>query len=301
MCAWSQTRSLTRCAPPLRPFAHPSSLTLFGPLPPLRSLRSAPSLRPLAHCAPSFTPPLHSQALGDLAATSLAPSASVPAIIFTSRTHSQIAQAVKELKQTSYSPKMVILGSREQLCVHPEVSKERGTRQNYLCQALGKTRSCKFKENVEPYRQAQAGASRAQTQAEARGGCGGGAGGAGERPGAGVSSIMDIEDMLRLGKDEEVCPYFLSRGSKSDQGGGDDVELYFMPYNYVMDPAVRASITVSWHNAAVIFDEAHNIESIASEVASFDLKAGSIAGSIDEVQQCIVIVVYPVHRIDRES
>ncbi|RHY10801.1 hypothetical protein DYB37_009663 [Aphanomyces astaci] len=57
----------------------------------------------------------------------------LPKIIYASRTHSQLKQVVKELKQTAYKPKVAILGSREHLCVHPEVSQMRGTQQNHTC------------------------------------------------------------------------------------------------------------------------------------------------------------------------
>jgi hypothetical protein len=46
-----------------------------------------------------------------------------PKIYFGTRTHKQIAQIVKELKGTTYRPKMSILASRNQYCVHPEVRK----------------------------------------------------------------------------------------------------------------------------------------------------------------------------------
>jgi hypothetical protein len=44
-------------------------------------------------------------------------------IFYTTRTHSQISKAVKELEKTEYRPIMSILGSRKQYCVHPKVSK----------------------------------------------------------------------------------------------------------------------------------------------------------------------------------
>ncbi len=49
----------------------------------------------------------------------------VPKVIYASRTHSQLAQAMQELKKTSYNGmKAAIIGSREQLCIHPDVVKE---------------------------------------------------------------------------------------------------------------------------------------------------------------------------------
>ncbi len=43
----------------------------------------------------------------------------VPKIYFTSRTHTQISQAIQQLKNTEYLPKIAVLGSRDQGCVNP--------------------------------------------------------------------------------------------------------------------------------------------------------------------------------------
>uniref|UniRef100_A0A7N5ZZL2 Regulator of telomere elongation helicase 1 n=1 Tax=Anabas testudineus TaxID=64144 RepID=A0A7N5ZZL2_ANATE len=48
----------------------------------------------------------------------------VPKIIYASRTHSQLAQVIGELKNTSYRPKVCVLGSREQLCINQEVMRQ---------------------------------------------------------------------------------------------------------------------------------------------------------------------------------
>ncbi len=45
----------------------------------------------------------------------------MPKIIYASRTHTQLSQVIQELKGSGYSPKIAVLGSREQLCVHREV------------------------------------------------------------------------------------------------------------------------------------------------------------------------------------
>ena len=92
-----------------------------------------------------------------------APCARLPRIIYASRTHSQLGQVVagvthdgvarlglaaavspaichlqvvRELRRTKYRPTVAILASREQLCIHPDVSKQRGAAQNRACQAL---------------------------------------------------------------------------------------------------------------------------------------------------------------------
>ncbi|CDW56787.1 Regulator of telomere elongation helicase 1 [Trichuris trichiura] len=53
-------------------------------------------------------------------------------ILYASRTHAQLSQ-------------VCFLGSRDQLCVHPQVSQERdSTIKNYLCRSKILTRSCKY-------------------------------------------------------------------------------------------------------------------------------------------------------------
>lgn len=48
-------------------------------------------------------------------------------IVYASRTHSQLAQAMKELKRTNYKHvKSAVLGSRDQMCLHPDLAAETG-------------------------------------------------------------------------------------------------------------------------------------------------------------------------------
>lgn len=57
-----------------------------------------------------------------------------PIIYFGTRTHKQISQIVKELKSTAYKPKMTILGSRNQYCIHKKVIKS--SNRNDECKKL---------------------------------------------------------------------------------------------------------------------------------------------------------------------
>lgn len=76
---------------------------------------------------------------------------SMPKIIYASRTHSQLSQAMQELKRSSYKHVSVtVLGSRDQLCIHPEVAKETNSATKiHMCQAKIKARTCYFYNNVE--------------------------------------------------------------------------------------------------------------------------------------------------------
>lgn len=127
-------------------------------------------------------------------------------IIYLSRTHGQLTQVIRELRNTAYKPKTAVLGSRQQFCVHPDVSKLRGTAQNNACQKLVGARTCQYHNNVLDHK------------IEHR---------------VVLEGLLDIEDLCKHGERQNVCPYYLSR----DCAG--DAEVVFMPYNYLTDPGSR--------------------------------------------------------------
>jgi Rad3-related DNA helicase len=183
-------------------------------------------------------------------------SLSTSTIIYASRTHSQLAQVVSELRTTTYRPNMTVLGSREQLCVHDRIKKKRGGALNFACNKENSTRSCPYKNNVDKYV------------------------GPSSTNGA-TTTMLDIEDLVALGTTDRVCPYFYTRefSQKAD--------LLLMPYNYLLDSSIRATINLNWSNSIIIFDEAHNLERIAADAASFKLTSTDIANCISELQQVL--------------
>lgn len=58
-------------------------------------------------------------------------------------------QVIRELRNTKYRPRTSVLGSRQQFCVHPEVSKLRGAAQNTQCQKLVGANACKFHNKTQ--------------------------------------------------------------------------------------------------------------------------------------------------------
>lgn len=70
-------------------------------------------------------------------------------VIYASRTHSQLAQVVSELKSTAYVPRMTVLGSRDQLCVHEKVSKLSRNILNHNCTNLTSKHACSYNNNLE--------------------------------------------------------------------------------------------------------------------------------------------------------
>ena len=69
------------------------------------------------------------------------------------------------------------------------------------------------------------------------------------------------------------CPYFASRVLAAD------ASLVFCPYNYLIDPAVRDAMDVKVAGAVVIFDEAHNIEDVSRDAASYTSSLTDLASA----------------------
>lgn len=57
----------------------------------------------------------------------------LPKIIYTSRTHSQLAQVQKELMNTAYNPRSLVVGSRDHFCIHPQIQLLKGFLLNNAC------------------------------------------------------------------------------------------------------------------------------------------------------------------------
>lgn len=175
----------------------------------------------------------------------------IPKIIYASRTHSQLTQAMQELKRTSYSfMRAVVLGSREQLCIHPEVMREQGNANKIqMCKLRVQTRTCSFHSRVESRK---------------------------DDPNFRGHPIMDIEDLVKAGQKLKMCPYYASKELV------DDADIIFMPYNYLLDPSARKANKIDLSNAICILDEAHNIEKICEESASVQIKSSDVAMAIED-------------------
>jgi regulator of telomere elongation helicase 1 len=189
-----------------------------------------------------------------------------PRIVYSSRTHSQLAQAIGELKSTVYRPYMTVLASRDQLCIHDISRKLSGARLSNACRTLTapSRRGCKYHLAVMSPRDTE---NRSQALLKSL---------KDEPP-------KDIEDLAEFGLREGACPWYLTRSAASS----GEVEILFVPYNYLIDRSARDSLDLDWANDVIIIDEAHNLEGICSEALSFDLTPAIRMGCQEELQKCI--------------
>jgi DEAD_2 len=131
----------------------------------------------------------------------------VPTIIYASRTHSQLSQVVRELRNTCYRPRHAVLGSREKMCVHPKVKKETSGAAdiNHDCSRLLKDRNCRYRNKLEAYM--------APSNEDT---CG---------SGETIQPVRDMEELIELGKNHKICPFYYTRQMV------EEAELILVPYN----------------------------------------------------------------------
>ncbi|RKO90499.1 hypothetical protein BDK51DRAFT_34964 [Blyttiomyces helicus] len=144
-----------------------------------------------------------------------------PRIYYASRTHSQLSQAVSELRNTEYRPKICVLGSREQMCLNPDVLRAPNSARNSLCRQKVTKKGCEFHGRLEN--------ARAERLFD--------------------DTILDIEDLVKFGQAHRACPYYLSRDNQPK------ADVIFLPYNYLIDPATRRAQNIDVKNGILIFDE----------------------------------------------
>eukprot|EP01033_Poteriospumella_lacustris_P001350 gene1349-985_t len=147
---------------------------------------------------------------------------------------------------------MSILGSRDQLCVHDRISKLKGAALNHACSSIVGKHGCTYRNNLDGFSDGMA-----------------------------ENEVLDIEDLTIVGKKKKICPYYYSRDTSAA------ADIVFMPYNYLLDSAIRRTMKINFENSVVIFDEAHNLEKVAADSASFTITSTDVAACIKELQKVL--------------
>ncbi|XP_063223266.1 general transcription and DNA repair factor IIH helicase subunit XPD [Bacillus rossius redtenbacheri] len=197
----------------------------------------------------------------------------VSKLIYCSRTVPEIEKVIEELKkllayyEAEGEPTAMlglVLSSRKNLCIHPQVSKEReGKVVDGRCHALtasyvrerhrgdSSVPVCDFYEGFD---------------LEGR-----------ECPlPAGVYSLDDIKD---FGYARSWCPYFLARYSIMHAS----VVVY--SYHYLLDPKIAEVVSKELSKSSVVvFDEAHNIDNVCIDSMSVKINRRTIEKSSANLQ-----------------
>ena len=174
-------------------------------------------------------------------------------IYYSSRTHAQLSQVIRELRGTAYHDEVrtAVLGSRDHLCVEPVVNQHRGAILNSQCRRLLRNKACAYNNKV----------SRAT----------------GPESAPTVANCADIEDLYNMGSSRGFCPFYQSRESSKI------ADIVFVPYNYIVDFKETVGDedgALELSGSVVIIDEAHNLERVCEDAATITF------GSLD-IHHCV--------------
>lgn len=173
-------------------------------------------------------------------------------LIYTSRTHSQLKQVVRELRKTKYKTSMTIMGSRDQLCINKSLEQLRGEALNTECHRIKK--QCTFYQ-----KSGQKNESTLELSIKA-------------------GKHYDIEDLVKKGKSMNCCPYYSTRDASKT------VQIVLMPYNYITDMWMIDDYKEMLNGSIVVIDEAHNIAQVAESGSSFSLTLVHLNEALKETE-----------------
>eukprot|EP00957_Ditylum_brightwellii_P110261 8409634-Ditylum_brightwellii.AAC.1 len=125
------------------------------------------------------------------------------------------------------------------MCVNPKVKTKSSTSTeiNHGCNKLNKDRKCRFRNNLDGF--TSPGNEGCGSAAAAGGGvvigsaAAAGGGNAATGNDAVHQPVLDMEDLVSLGKKSSICPFYHTRNQISE------AEILFVPYNYLFDREAR--------------------------------------------------------------
>lgn len=190
----------------------------------------------------------------------------IPRIYYGTRTHKQITQVIRELNKTTYNKglKMCILSSRERTCINEDVRYE--SDRNERCQSLINNNSSSRKKTDEPTCRFYTDSNTLRVLYD-------------EINNIYSEQAWDIEELTKFGTERGGCPYF---GVRKLQ---EEADITFCPYNYLLDPTIRSNLNINIKDAVVIIDEAHNLEDICRDSASFIIDTRQIDNIMETISK----------------
>ena len=156
-----------------------------------------------------------------------------PVIFYTSRTHAQITNVIKELKKTVYRPINAVISSREQSCVNEYLNHLSAGSLNLKCKYAVKKGECKYFKGKS-------------------------------LQGKGWSAFdgLTVDELKEKGKKYIFCPYHYEKEKSQNS------DIIFLPYNYIFDMKILKKTKLILSNSILIIDEAHNLQDICCDSSS---------------------------------
>ncbi|XP_023166844.2 ATP-dependent DNA helicase DDX11 [Drosophila hydei] len=176
-------------------------------------------------------------------------------IFFCSRTHSQLAQIVAELRKTPHGQNVrcIALGSRQQLCINAQVRRLPNIALiNERCLDMAQAKSssksrqalssCVYKSSAQLQRLSD----------------------------AALCEPLDIEELVVEGAACGACPYYATRAAQSQ------AQLLLLPYPLLLQRSARQQLGIDLRGAIVIVDEAHNLLDTIAQLHSSELNLAQL-------------------------
>ncbi|CAF0777180.1 unnamed protein product [Adineta steineri] len=190
-------------------------------------------------------------------------------IFYCTRTHSQISQFIGEIQKTKFVDqlRLVALGSRQNLCINESVLKLKSiTLINEKCLDLQKQK--KEKKTTKGKRQKTAcGCAFLQRD---RVEC---------LSNDILSDVQDIEDVVKLGRELNTCPYYATRAAIAA------AHLVVLPYQTLMHKSTREACGIEMRDNIVIIDEAHNLPDAICSMHSNDITGNQLIDSYGQLSR----------------
>ena len=171
-----------------------------------------------------------------------------PVIFYTSRTHAQIANVIKELKKTIYRPINAVISSRDQSCVNEYLNNFTGGILNLKCKYATKKGECKYYKSKS-------------------------------LQGKGWSAFdgLTVDELKEKGKKYKFCPYYYEKDKSQN------ADIVFLPYNYIFDMKILARMKLILNNSILIIDEAHNLQDVCCDSSSVDINTFIIEEIVNDL------------------
>ncbi|KAH9635492.1 hypothetical protein HF086_015492 [Spodoptera exigua] len=171
-------------------------------------------------------------------------------IYISSRTHSQLSQFIGEIKRTVFKEdtRVVTLASRQHYCINSEVTKLKNVNlinERCLDMQKSKSKSTSVGEEGKVLKKTKTKACTAcpyynQTNITRLK----------ERM---LVEIMDMEDLVKSGKELKACPYYASRMAM------EDAEMVLISHAGIVSSGARSGISLKLDDNILILDEAHGL------------------------------------------
>ncbi|XP_053356497.1 ATP-dependent DNA helicase DDX11 isoform X1 [Clarias gariepinus] len=197
-------------------------------------------------------------------------------IYYCSRTHSQLAQFVHEVQKSPYGStvSLVNLGSRQNLCINPEVARLRSVQMiNDRCMELQKNKHDKQnKEDSEAESKRRRGPIKATCAFSGY-----------EKMMAMrdevLAGVRDIEQLVQHGRDTHTCPYYSTRLAIPA------AQVVVLPYQSLLHAATRKASGIKLKDQIVVIDEAHNLADTITALHSAEITGAQLCRAHSQLSQ----------------